>query len=179
MPDDLEIPVVVEEPEPTFGGWLKAITKSIGRAFIRYPLASAATVALVIGAVFLALFGKNVQIGGLLEKLWGKTPKKPDVRVIPPPKRVDDTGKPIIPGESDDKGWVQAPVVVPIKPPSILSNPDTIVVNHPEKGEVTIPLPVGVKNSDVKQIIEVQPNAYQVVNHDKPSVDTKKLLKEI
>jgi len=167
------------ETKPTFGAWLKSLIYSIGNFLIRYPLATAATIFLIVAAILLAIFGQKFQIGGLLGKLWGKKPSTdPNIRVIPPPGRVDDKGQPIAPGTPDKEGYTQAAVVVPIKDPGIFSDPNTIVIQHPDKGEVTIPLPTGVKNSDVQQIIEVAPNVYQIANNDK-GADTDQLLKDL
>lgn len=154
--------------------YLKAFSKAIGRWLVRYPLAAAAAAAVIVGAVFLLLMGKNVQIGGLLGKLFGKK-KVPNARGVPPEGRVDDDGKPIRPGESDGKGWVQAPAIEEIKKPGLFDDPDTITIVHPEKGDVKIDLPEGVKNSDVREVVEIEPDVYEVRNNDK-GADTKKLL---
>ena len=168
------------ESKPTFMAWLKSLVYRIGNLLIRYPLATAATVLLVVGAGAMMFLGKKVQIGGLLGWLWNKNTHDPNAIVTtPPPERKDpETGQIIQPGKSDDKGWVQAPVVVPIKPPSILSDPNTVTVVQPGKPDVTIKLPTGVKNKDVKQIVLIAPSTYEVTNHDK-GVDTKKILKDL
>lgn len=146
---------------------------------LKYPVAVIGTILLVALAIFLAVFGQRIQIGGLLGLLWGKKDgTDPNVRVLPPPGRVDKDGKPIPAGESDDKGWTQAPVNVEIKEPGIFSDPNVITVTHPDKGEVKIPLPEGVKSKDVKQVVEVAPNVYQVRNNDK-GTDAGKLLEEL
>ncbi len=146
---------------------------------LKYPFAVAGTILLVVLAVLLAVFGQKVQIGGLLGLLWGRKDEvDPNIRVLPPPDRVDKDGKPIPAGESDDKGWTQAPVNVPIAEPSIFSDPKIITITHPDKGEVKIPLPEGVKNEDVKQVVEIAPNVYQVRNNDK-GVDAGKLLEDL
>lgn len=142
---------------------------------IRYPVATVLTVLTVSVAVFLAFFGKTIQIGGLLGKFWGKKEPKKDRRNEVTPGRVDESGKPIQPGQSDDQGWVQAPVTTDIKEPGIFDDPGTVTVIHPEKGEVEIPLPTGVKNSDVKEVTEIRPDVYEVRRNDK-GVDTKEVL---
>lgn len=153
--------------------YLKAFFKRVYELMVKYPLAVAAAVFLIVGAAIMAIFGHEVQIGGLLQQLFGKKPQ-PDIRVIPPPGRVDKSGNQIALGDSDDRGFVQVPVTTKIKEPGIFSNPDTITVVHPEKGEVTIPLPVGVKNKDVSEVIEVEPGVYQIKNNDS-GVDTGEL----
>jgi hypothetical protein len=155
--------------------FLKALGRQVFQFALRYPVAIVLTVLLVAGAVLMACFGKTFQVGGLIGKLWGKKPSDTDVRVLPPSDRVDKDGKLIPLGEPDEKGFVQAPITTNIKDPGIFSDPDTVTVVHPEKGEVTLPLPKGVKNSDVKQVIEVRPNVYEVRNNDKGS-DPKEVL---
>ena len=168
-----------EQTKPTFSAWLKSALYSIGNFCIRYPLAIAATVLLVVGAVIAAAFGQKIQIGGLLGRLWGKAADSENQPIVlPPPNRVDDKGKVIEPGESDNKGWVQSPTVLPIKPPTILSDPNKVVVVEPTGKEVEIPLPTGVKNSDVKEVVMIAPNVYQVANHD-TGVDAGKILEKL
>ncbi len=171
----------VEETKPTFKAMVKSIAYKIGNFFIRYPFAIAATVFLLIGGIFLAAFGQKVQLGGILAKLWGKTDPRdlPDApTVIPPKERVDDQGKTIEPGQSDDLGYVQVPVVLPIKEPGLFSDPDSVVVVTPEGKDISIPLPTGVKNKDVKEVILVSPNVYEIANNDR-GVDAGTLLEEL
>jgi hypothetical protein len=132
---------------------------------VHHPLALAATVFLVVAAAACLIGGKTFQIGGLLQKLWGAKPV--DGRGVPPVARTGADGKTIEPGQSDDKGFVQAPVSTQIVAPGIFSNPDTVTVVHPDKGQVTISLPTGVKNTDVKEVTEVSPDVYEVRNNDK------------
>lgn len=143
------------------GGLLRSALKYV----VHHPLAAAATVLLVLFAISAMAFGKKVQIGGLLSLLWGDK-KGPSVRGIPPADRVDENRAPILPGQSDDRGFVQAPVTTSIVEPGIFSDPTEIVVQHPEKGEVTIKLPEGVKNKDVQEVVEVTPDVYEVRNKD-------------
>ncbi len=150
----------------------------VWRFTLKYPVAVVGTIVLVALAVAMAAFRQNFQIGGLLGLLWGPKPVDPNIRVLPPPGRVDKDGKPIPAGQPDDKGWTQAPVNVPIVEPGIFSDPNVVVINHPDKGEVKIPLPEGVKNKDVKQVVEVSANVYEVRNLDS-GVDAGKLLKEL
>lgn len=170
----------VEATKPTFKVWLRSVAYGVGNFFIRYPFAILATVFLVVGGVALAAFGQKVQIGGLLSKLRGsKAEEGDDVPVVTaPPTRVDDTGKIIQPGVSDDKGYVQVPVVLPIKDPGLLSNPNTVVVTTPEGKDISIPLPTGVKNKDVKEVILVSPNVYQISNND-TGVDAGSILEDL
>lgn len=151
--------------------------KIAGKWIIRYPLAIAVTVLLVVGSVFLLISGKNVQLGGVLGKLFGKTPEI-NARGVVPPERVDESGKPIPVGESDELGFVQAPVIKKIKEPGIFDDPSVLTIEHPEKGEVKIELPKGVRNSDVKEVIEISPDVYEVRNDDS-GVDYDSLLKSL
>ena len=148
-----------------FKQYLKALGLSIFKFAVRYPLAIAATVLLVLLAIFLAAFGQKFQIGGLIGSLWGK--KSPDLRPIPPPDRKDDKGNPILPGQSDDKGFVQAPVSTEIKKSGIFSDPNVVIVTHPSQGEIKIPLPTGVKNKDVSEVTIISPNVVEVKSNDK------------
>jgi len=160
---------------------IKSLFRKIWDFFVCYPLATAATVVLFAFAVVVSISGKTIQIGGLLGLLWGKKHPKdlPGYPIITPPNgRVDDKGSVIQPGQSDDKGFVQVPVVLPIKEPGILSDPTTVTVVDIEGKNIILPLPKGVKNKDVKEVIMVSPNVFQISNNDS-GVDASKLLKEI
>lgn len=155
--------------------WIKSIILNLGRFFVRYPVAVISTVVIVIFVVILAVFGKTIQIGGLLGKIWGTKPDDLEIKNKPPSDRKDSNGVTIPVGESDEKGWVQAPVTADIKKPGIFDNPNVVTVIHPDKGETKIPLPIGVKNSDVKEVIEIHPDIYEVKRNDK-GVDVKDIL---
>jgi hypothetical protein len=147
--------------------YLKALGRRLYQLLVRYPIAIPATIALVIAAIVLACFGQKFQIGGLLGKLWGKQPGvTPNIRTTVVAGRVDDNGKPIEPGKPDDRGFVQVPVSTEIKQPGIFSNPDTITIVDPDKGEVILPLPVGVKNKDVREVVKIGSDAYEIRNND-------------
>jgi len=169
----------VEATKPTFGAWLKSFVYGIGNFCIRYPLATVATIFLIALAIFLLCFGQKFQIGGLLGSIWGRKPStNPGIKVLPPENRVGPDGKPIPPGTPDAQGFTQTNAVIPIKDPGIFDDPNTIVIQHPDKGDVILPLPTGVKNTDVAQVIEVSPNVYQIANNDK-GVDTSQILKDL
>jgi hypothetical protein len=145
--------------------YVKAVANSLWKWLLRYPVAIPITILLIILAVIVALGGQKFQIGGILDKLWGR--KKPnDKRAVVLEERVDEDGKPIQPGESDDQGFVQAPVKTDIKDPGIFSDPNTVVIEDPDEGEVVIVLPKGMKNSDVKEVVRIKPKVYEVKNND-------------
>lgn len=148
--------------------FIKAGVGKIFTLFLRYPMATIFTIVLVVIAIFLYAYGKTFQIGGLLGKIWGTdlNKNKQIARETVPVDRIDDAGKPIQPGDSDTGGYVQAPVSTEIKDPGILSNPTVVTIIDPERGEITIPLPTGVKNGDVKEVIRVSPTVYEVKCND-------------
>ncbi len=147
-------------------GVVVRVVKSLFTNLVHHPLALAATILILVAAILCLVFGKTIQVGGLLQKIWG-TPQPPSARGVVPSGRVDADGKPVAPGQSDDKGYVQAPVSTAILPAGILSDPSTVTVVHPDKGQVTIQLPDGVKNKDVQEVVEVAPDVYEVRNNDK------------
>jgi hypothetical protein len=115
------------------------------------------------------MYGRSFDIGGMLGKLWGKSPT-PGVRTAVVAARSAH-GKLLTPGSPDERGYVQAPVTTEILQPGAFSNPDTITVVHPDKGEITILLPTGVKNKDVQEVVEIEPGVYEIKNNDS-GVDT-------
>lgn len=155
--------------------FLKALLSRLFTYALRYPVAVVLSVLLIAAVAVLFYFGKTVQVGGLLGRLWGRgSGSTPNLRAVVPPARVDAAGNPIPVGASDGKGFVQA-VQVPMKEPGILSNPSTVTVVHPDRGVEVIDLPAGVKNTDVKTVIEISPKVYQIENHDS-GVDARKIL---
>ena len=148
--------------------------RSVGRWFIRYPIAATISIIVIVVAVILTVVGKDIQIGGLLGKLFGRE-SKPNARGIPPKERVNEDGTPILPGESDDRGFVQSPALKTIKTPGLFDDPKTITIVHPDKGDVKIDLPKGVENKDVREVVEIEPDVYEVRNNDS-GVDLNDLL---
>jgi hypothetical protein len=147
---------------------VKSFFKTLLTWFLRYPAAIVITVFVITITLILIVYGKKIQIGGLLGKIWGKdiNKYKQIARETIPVNRVDENGKPIQPGQSDTGGYVQAPVSTDIKESGILSDPNIVEIIDPEKGEVAIILPTGVKNSDVKEIIIIKPSVYEVKRND-------------
>ena len=154
--------------------YLKAFFKRLYQIIIHYPIAAALTVLIVVFAVFMLATGRTIQIGGLLGKIWGKKPIQ-NSREIVPEDRKDEAGKPIPVGESDKEGFVQAPAVE-IKPPGIFSNPNTVKIVEPNGKEKEIQLPVGIKNSSVKEVTVIKPNIVEIKHNDKSGIDVTKLI---
>ena len=154
--------------------YIKALFKTVGEWMIRYPLAAAIALFLVILALFMAIFGDQFQIGGILGKLFGKE-KQPNTREIIPENRIDNQNNPITPGQSDEQGFTQVPTKLEIVEPTIFSNPEVIVVKHPDQRIITIDLPKGITNQNVKEVTLIKPNMIEIKNNDK-GVDTKKIL---
>lgn len=121
---------------------------------------------------------KGIQIGGLLSKLFGKSPEATaiDTANSVAPGRVDKNGKLIQPGTPDAEGDTQA-IVVPIENQGgLFSNPDTIKFTPP--GETTpreIKLPDGVKADDVESVIVVQPEKFVVTVKDSSGISAQSI----
>lgn len=169
MPDEsrdptpliIDVTTSFSEPSPPAGPPKGPSMLSKAWSFIRkYLLAPLPVLLLVIGAVVLAMLGaKNVQIGGLIGKLLGKSKptggKTLEVANSIPPGRVRDDGSIIKIGEADSKGIVQAQVVA-IEKPGIFSDPKTIKVTPPGQTKpIEIAVPDGVKAQDIEQVVVV------------------------
>lgn len=132
-----------------------------------------ALIIVVVAVVLVAMGAKDLQIGGLLSRLFGKKPegKAIDVANSVPPERVDENGRFILPGTPDSKGDTQA-VVVPIETSGgLFSNPDTIKFTPPgEDKPREIKLPDGVKADDVDTVVVVQPEKFVVTVKDSSGV---------
>ncbi len=161
---------------PTFWSTVWAKLKAWGQWAALKLLAPGVALIIVIGAVLLVSMGfKGLQIGGLLAKLLGKTGAGGgtiDIANAIPAGRIDANGKLIPEGTADSVGDTQA-VVVPIQDTGgLFTNPSTIKFTPP--GETTpreIPLPDGVKASDVDKVVVIQPDKFVVTVKDTSGID--------
>jgi hypothetical protein len=142
----------------------------------RYLLAPLPALILVVVALVLVLVGvKNVQIGGLLAKLFGKPEgqKAIDVANSIPDHRVDKDGKIIQPGTPDSQGMTQA-VVVPVETGGLFSDPKVVKVTPPgETKPVVVHLPDGVKAKNVHQVVIVRPDVVAVTVKDSSKIQPR------
>ena len=146
-------------PPPSTGakvwGWL--------RRYLVGPIPALLVVA--GGIVLVALGAKNVQIGGLLGKLLGKskTPHKAvETANSIPPGRVREDGSLIPIGEPDSKGITQARVVA-IEKPGLFSDPRVIKVTPPGADKpIEVQVPDGIAAKDVEQVVVVKPEVIAV-----------------
>jgi hypothetical protein len=147
---------------PTAWAWIK-----------RYLLAPLPALIIVAVALLLVAVGfKNIQIGGLLGKLFGKPDGKKaiDVANSVPDHRVDANGNLIPVGTPDAQGITQA-VVVPIQTGGLFSDPTVVKVTPPGSDkEVVVHLPTGVTSSDVHQVVIVSPEVVAVTTKDNSKV---------
>jgi hypothetical protein len=64
--------------------------------------------------------------------------------------------------------------VVPINEPGIFSDPSTVEFTPPgETKPVVVPLPTGVKNSDVSQVVVVSPSVVAVTVKDNSGISAQ------
>ncbi len=148
--------------------------KRVGRAV----LAPLPAILIVNGAIILVALGvKNVQIGGLLSKLFGKQgsdgKQAVDVANTIPADRVDKNGHLIPIGTPDSKGDTQAKVV-PIQEPGLFDDPSEVKIVPPGETEpVVVKLPDGVKAGDVDKVLVVKPDVLAVTVKDSSKVTAK------
>jgi len=159
----------------------KAVFQWIG---LRLLAPGAALVVVLVAILLVSMGAKELQIGGLLARLFGK--KDPEHKAVDTansidPDRVDKNGNLIQPGVPDSKGQTQA-VVVPIKEPGLFSNPDTVEFVPPgQTTPIEVQLPDGVKARDVDKVVVVQPGKFVVTVKDNsavPAVKVDNLLKK-
>lgn len=161
--------------EPTFWQavwiWIKRVA--------RWVLAPLPAILLVAGAIILVAFGsKNVQIGGILGKLFGR--ETPDNKALDkantiPEHRVDKDGQLIPVGQPDSKGITQAQVV-PIQPTGLFSNPDHVQIIPPgETKPISVQLPDGVKSKDVDKVVVINNKPIVVTVTDKSGIPAESI----
>ncbi len=166
-------------PEPTFWQRVGGYLATAGKWALHYLLAPGVALLLVAGAILLVSMGaKDLQIGGLLAKLFGKKSDNQaiDVANTVPTDRIGTDGKILPIGTPDSKGMTQA-VVVPIENTGgLFSNPDTVTVTPPGTDTpIEVTLPDGVKASDVSQVVIVQPGKFVVTVKDSSGIPASRL----
>jgi len=168
------IPPPSPSSETSFWQVVRDKTLAIFKWLAKVLVAPGIAVVIVVGALLLIAFGiKNLQIGGLLGKLFGK--KSPEKKALEaantvPKGRVDANGKIIPQGTPDSKGMIQA-VVVPIENPGLFSNPGTVKFTPPgQEKPIEIQLPDGIKAKDVEKIIIMQPEKFVVTVKDSSGI---------
>lgn len=146
-----------------------AALKSIGHTLFGPLLA----LVVILASFVLVMLGvKNLQIGGVLGTLLGKSPqgKAIDAANSIPRERIGKDGKLISLGQADSKGITQVSVV-PIKDPGLFSNPSTVQFQDPHTAQpVEVSLPDGVKAKDVEHVVVVQPGQFAVTVKDSSPV---------
>lgn len=161
--------------EPTFWQaawlWMKRVFR-----WVAAPLPAILVVCVAVALIVLGV--KGIQVGGILDWLLGRkktTQKAIDVANSVPDGRIDKDGKLIPPGTPDSQGMTQA-VVVPIKPPNVFSNPNTVEVQLPGEDKPThIELPDGVKANDVDKVVVVKPDVVAVTVKDGSGVNAQSI----
>lgn len=155
-----------------------AITASL-RWLWRKLGAPAVVLLVILTAIVLVSMGwKELQIGGLLGRLLGR--KKETLEPIGvantvPPTRVGPDGKIIPQGQPDQHGHTQA-WVVPIEAPNMFSDPATVRFTPPNAQQpIEVRLPVGVKNTQVEQVVVVRPEVVAVTVRDKSGIKAEKV----
>lgn len=155
---------------------MKAVLVLVWGWIRKYILAPLPALILVAVAIFLVLLGfKDLKIGGLLAKLFGKPEgqKAVDVANTVPDHRVDKDGRIILPGTPDSQGITQA-VVVPVETGGLFSDPTVVKVTPPgQDTPIVVHLPDGVKSDDVSQVVIVRPDVVAVTVKDSSKVTTQ------
>jgi hypothetical protein len=185
MPDEIKPPA-----PPSFG---LSFWESFKNLFVRMwvfirklspkilgPLA--ALVVIAIAVLLVSIGFKELQIGGLLGKLLGKkggsSPDRgPTVETANSidPKRIGPDGKLIPEGVPDQTGSTQA-VVVPIQPPGLFSDPNTVVFTAPgDDKTTTVVLPTGVTSKQVDQVVVITPSTVAVTVKDNTGIPASKV----
>jgi hypothetical protein len=145
--------------------------KAIGKWLWEKLMAPGVALLVFVGGFILIAVGwKELNVGGLVDRILGR--KKEPLRPAntPPPGRVDGDGQPIPLGTPDSTGQVQVPVV-PLTPPGIFDDKTQVTVTVPgDKQPTEVKLPTGVEADDVDQVVVIQPTVTQVQVTDKSDV---------
>lgn len=130
----------------------------------RWLLAPLPALLLIAGAGILFLLGaKNIQIGGLLGKLFGKKVVASDPKVAVqvansvPDKRIDANGN-LLPLDTPDSTGQSQAKVVPIQEPKLFGDPSKVTILPSDGDPVEVDLPDGVRAKDVDKVILAEPS---------------------
>lgn len=167
------------DPQPTFWATVWSTLKSWGKwSAIHLAAPGVALVIVVVAIVLVSMGFKELQIGGLLARLFGKKAdaEANGVANTIPPGRVDPAGKVIPQGVPDQHGDTQA-VVVPIQGTGgLFSNPDTVTITPPgTTTPIVIQLPQGVKAKDVDKVVVVQSGKFVVTVKDTSGINAQEI----
>lgn len=148
--------------------YVRAVAKRVGDFMVSYPLAALVLVVLGGASILVAMTGRVLPIGGIMHKLFGKKEKSgPSPRNEVAEERTDESGKIIPPGKPDSEGFVQVPATETVEEPGPFDDDDKIVVVSPEGDKQELPLPDGVANKDVAEVVVIDPKVVEVGNHDR------------
>lgn len=177
MPDEritVKVPAIPPPEKRTLWDSIKLGAKSVGNWVVRYPVALVISIGVLAVAVLLMMFGVGdaFNVGGILGKLFGKDDTDSTSRVKlgnrVPKNRVDADGNRIDIGVVDPEGWKQAPVEVLDRSSNPFRDKTQIEVKSSE-GTKKLRLPTGVKDTDVAEVIEIQPKEFKVVVKSGPA----------
>lgn len=160
-PQGVVVTIKSEEPQPEPEAKPSFWSDKAWPFIRKYILAPLPLLIILAGAIILiALGAKNIQIGGLIGKLLGRSgddgKKAINVANSIPADRVDAKGNLIPIGQPDSKGITQAKIV-PIKKPGLFDDPTKVTVTDDDGKDIKVTLPDGVKASEVEKVVLVTP----------------------
>jgi hypothetical protein len=129
---------------------------------VRYPLAFIASFGLLLVAVIAMFFGMGdrFNVGGLIGKLFGRETKMPPDLEVKVNSIPEDRSTPV--GEADDLGYTQQEVVVKDRSKNPFRDREVIKIQTPTGEEKVLPLPKGVKDTDVDMVIFTEPSQVEI-----------------
>jgi len=138
-----------------------------------------AIVIIVVAVVLVSMGFKELQIGGLLGKLFGRTTddlkKNIDIINSIDSNRIDKNGQVIPINQPDSQGNTQVQVV-PINQPGLFSDPSVVTFTPPNADKpIQIVLPDGVTSKDVDKVVIVSPGIHAITVKDSSGIDAKKI----
>jgi len=160
---------------------LNTWSKNVFTWMFRYPFAALLGLVVIVGGGALLLFGFKVNVGGILNSLFGRKGEKADIIETAnsiPEKRVDKDGKEIPKGVPDEKGYTQWDVHSLEKNSNPFRDRNKITITKQDGTKADIELPKGIKDSEIDTIIEVKPDVY-VLKTSKQETNTKELLEKL
>ena len=152
---------------------------SVYKWLLRYPVAFLASIGIAIIMIALIFLGKdsNFNAGGIISRLFGKEEKPPvDVANTVPASRVDAGGNPIPVEEADEEGWVQQKVDILDTSNNPFRDKSKIILRDTQGNTTKVKLPTGIKDVDIKTVIEVEPGAFKVVLKEGPKKTKEDLI---
>lgn len=163
-----------EKEARPLGDFVRSLLRQVWNFVVRYPVAILVAAVVVVVGYMLVKRGFDVNIGGILGRLFGWDGKRMTTVELAnsiPKDRKDSAGNPIPVGVPDEHGYTQLKQREIVKDKSLFRDTSVVKIVGDDGMVEEIQLPVGVKDTDVDAVVEVRPEVHVVKIKDTSGID--------